>query len=382
MGGFTVNTSIEGQQFIPDATKMTLSVKLIKFVARLGDLPDFPVEVIKDKSKADALAKSLAIMQAGWFVLQAITRQASGLMVTPFELSTLAHAVCALVVYYLWWDKPLDVQSSTDVPTGEQIAAIVAVGWEYRFMETLNMVAFYSHLRFSFKRETILRAIRIQGDDGRLDEESRRDIRHYAVQRIKPDRERPSMAPNILIGNLFHGDFLRLSSFFQARDGHISRIFLVSAKVSHSRPNHHESRHPMVRFRYDVELIDPCFQDLQESAPVDLIKRQEDITIRRWGLIFQLDSKYPDTMTLIGARLDCYKDRFGSTEVAEVYRAMGNYTQWASTPEPVAEAMALIVFFFCTLAYGGVHVAAWNHYFPSRAEQFLWRIAAIGVAAL
>ncbi|KAK6083511.1 hypothetical protein SCUP515_01762 [Seiridium cupressi] len=333
MGGFTVNTSIEGQQFIPDATKMTLSVKLIKFVARLGDLPDFPVEVIKDKSKADALAKSLAIMQAGWFVLQAITRQASGLMVTPLELSTLAHAVCALVVYYLWWDKPLDVQSSTDVPTGEQIAAIVAVGWEYRFMETLNMVAFYSHLRFSFKRETILRAIRIQGDDGRLDEESRRDIRHYAVQRIKPDMERPSMAPNILIGNLFHGDFLRLSSFFQARDGHISRISLVSAKVSYSRPNHHESRHPVP------------------------MQCKKFVVLQR-------------------------KDRFGSTEVAEVYRAMGNYTQWASTPEPVAEAMALIVFFFCTLAYGGVHVAAWNHYFPSRAEQFLWRIAAIGVAAL
>ncbi|KAM0813797.1 hypothetical protein AB5N19_13796 [Seiridium cardinale] len=231
------------------------------------------------------------------------------------------------------------------------------------------------------------------------------DIRHYAVEGIKPDRERPSMAPNILIGNLFHGEYLRLSPFFQARDGHISRIFLVSADVPSSGLNHHESRHPVVRFRYDVELIDPCFQEVQESTAVNLIKRQEDITIRRWGLIFQLDSKYPDTMTFIAARLDCYKvpvisngavqpmqcekfvvlqrkDPFRSTEVTEVYRAMGNYTQWASTPEPVTEAMALIVFFFCTLAYGGVHAAAWDRYFPSSVEQLLWRIAAIGVAAL
>ncbi|KAK9422155.1 hypothetical protein SUNI508_05163 [Seiridium unicorne] len=410
MGGFTVNTSIDGQQFIPDATKRTLSVKLNKFVARLGDLPDFPVEVIKDKSKADALAKSLAIIQAGWFVLQAITRQASGLMVTPLELSTLADAVCALVIYYLWWDKPLDVQSSTDVPTGEQIAAIAAVGWEYRFIKSFNTLPFYFHLPFSFKWETKLKALMILDNDGRLDEEFRCDIRDYAGERIKPGRERPSMAPNILIGNLFqgqpfHGGFLTLTPFFQARDGHISRIFLVSAEVPYSRPNHHELRHPVVRFRYDVELIDPCFRDVQERTPVGLIKRQEVITIRRWGLIFQLDSKYPDTMTSIGARLDCYKvpvisngalqpmqcekfvvlqrkNRFGSTEVAEVYRAMGNYTQWASTTEPVTKVMAFIIFFFCTLAYGGVHAAAWNHYFPSSVEQLLWRVAAICMAAL
>ncbi|KAH8751561.1 hypothetical protein BGZ57DRAFT_934427 [Hyaloscypha finlandica] len=35
---------------------------------------------------------------------------------------------------------------------------------------------------------------------------------------------------------------------------------------------------------------------------------------------------------------------------------------------------------FATMAYGGVHIAAWNEYFPTRAEQQLWRLSSVYIA--
>jgi len=152
MGGFAVDTYTPGEEpyvsdfvtshkpveitadrgkpwQIPGSPKLAANDRLILVAAKRGLLPDISKEYIKDKSKADHLAKMLVIAQATWLILQVVMRWASKLLVTALELNTLAHSICALLVYSLWWDKPLDIQDPT-LLIGSYFPPLVALSWE------------------------------------------------------------------------------------------------------------------------------------------------------------------------------------------------------------------------------------------------------------
>src|SRR5436190_22108739 len=80
-----------------------------------GDFPKIAIEDIQDKSKGDFISKGLVILQTGWFVLQCIARGVQGLRITELELVTIAFAGLNFVMYWLWWDKPLNVQRAVRV---------------------------------------------------------------------------------------------------------------------------------------------------------------------------------------------------------------------------------------------------------------------------
>ncbi|KAI9449654.1 hypothetical protein F5148DRAFT_633627 [Russula earlei] len=80
-----------------------------------GDFPRIAKEEIEDKSKGDIIAKTLVILQTGWFVMQCIARGVQHLPVTELELVTVAFAALNFVMYLLWWDKPLHVQRGVRV---------------------------------------------------------------------------------------------------------------------------------------------------------------------------------------------------------------------------------------------------------------------------
>ncbi|KAG6815155.1 hypothetical protein H0H87_004633 [Tephrocybe sp. NHM501043] len=60
---------------------------------------DISEKEILDRSKGDALAKSLVLLQATWFILQATTS----------VVQHLAFAILNFMTYFCWWNKPLDV---------------------------------------------------------------------------------------------------------------------------------------------------------------------------------------------------------------------------------------------------------------------------------
>ncbi|KAH7081698.1 hypothetical protein BKA63DRAFT_215746 [Paraphoma chrysanthemicola] len=72
---------------------------------------------ICDKGKADNLIKALTITQILWLLVQSIARVIQHLPLTTLELSTLAYIPCATLIYFLWWDKPYEV----NVPTSVQL---------------------------------------------------------------------------------------------------------------------------------------------------------------------------------------------------------------------------------------------------------------------
>jgi len=100
-------------------------------------MPNPAEEEIYDKSKANGFVKILACLQAAWFCTQIIVRMTSHLTISILELNTFAHALCTLLIYFLWWDKPLDVTEPSLV-RGEAAHPVIALlhVFDYEGFET------------------------------------------------------------------------------------------------------------------------------------------------------------------------------------------------------------------------------------------------------
>ena len=104
MGGFTL---FEGENPKGVLTPERFS-KLL--VAGKIDFPTVTVEEIEDRSKSDGFSKTIALGQTLWFVAQCIARRSQHLDLTLVELLTLSLSVLNGLMYFLWWNKPLDVR--------------------------------------------------------------------------------------------------------------------------------------------------------------------------------------------------------------------------------------------------------------------------------
>jgi hypothetical protein len=104
MGGFML--------FEGNTSKGVLFPERFAELLRTGKIgfPNVTVEEIEDRSKADGFSKMIALGQTLWFIAQCIGRRAQHLDLTLVELLTLSLAVLNGVMYFLWWNKPLDVR--------------------------------------------------------------------------------------------------------------------------------------------------------------------------------------------------------------------------------------------------------------------------------
>lgn len=134
MGGFVVDTSgPNAPNYLPGSqTRMALTLNGLAYVANYdaGLLAIFPESAIRDKSKANALVKTITCVQTAWFCISCITRYSQGLSISLLEVNTAAHSICALALYLcFWWSKPLDVDEGIPLsdefqPLGALLSAI------------------------------------------------------------------------------------------------------------------------------------------------------------------------------------------------------------------------------------------------------------------
>ncbi|KDR72565.1 hypothetical protein GALMADRAFT_126164 [Galerina marginata CBS 339.88] len=109
MGGFMLYHRGQPQEILsPEKLKELYQDGKIEF-------PTITETEIQDRSKADPIAKALVLGQTTWFIAQCITRRIQGLALTELELVTVAFAFLNGFMYFLWWNKPLDVRSSVPV---------------------------------------------------------------------------------------------------------------------------------------------------------------------------------------------------------------------------------------------------------------------------
>lgn len=83
----------------------------------LSQILNIPEQQILDKSKTDAFARWLAILQSFWLLLELIARKVESLPSSQIEVATLAFACCSILTYLAVRDKPKDVDVALDVPS-------------------------------------------------------------------------------------------------------------------------------------------------------------------------------------------------------------------------------------------------------------------------
>jgi hypothetical protein len=125
MGGITVQAG----NCVDGNPRLSLTPEGLRLLSFLGRLPRIHESQIRDKSKADGLAKTIVCLQAGWMVLQTIARLAQHLPITLLEINTNGHVLCALALYLLWWSKPLEVKDPILLPHEEWMDPYISLMW-------------------------------------------------------------------------------------------------------------------------------------------------------------------------------------------------------------------------------------------------------------
>ena len=121
MGGYCMDMTHDPERVWPQHTNR-LTIRPTALPSLLSDwgemsIPYLSDKEIADKSKTNRLAKGIICVQALWFCVQFFGRIAQKLPVTLLELNTFAHSICALLIYVLWWQKPLDIEEPTVIET-------------------------------------------------------------------------------------------------------------------------------------------------------------------------------------------------------------------------------------------------------------------------
>jgi len=106
-----------GKMLKPKEGRVTILT--LEMLEKLAEDKEFKIQTteegIADKSKGDALSKLIFILKSTWFILQCLGRRGQGLDLTHLELTTVALASLNGIIFVLWWDKPLGVQTPVRV---------------------------------------------------------------------------------------------------------------------------------------------------------------------------------------------------------------------------------------------------------------------------
>lgn len=89
---------------------LTQDIVLLRSTGLLPKLPYITMEEINDKSKSDSLVRVITVVQIIWIVIQVIVRAFRSLAISQLEVSVVAFAICAIIIYSINWEKPKGVQ--------------------------------------------------------------------------------------------------------------------------------------------------------------------------------------------------------------------------------------------------------------------------------
>ena len=364
MGGFALDSSAESEPLLPgNRTRAALPPDGLRFLLEHQPelLPDISQDQIEDKGKADGLKKFLVCAQALWFCASCVARLAKSLPISLLELNAMGHAACALLIYTMWWQKPLDVAEPTLIK-GPKVAPLLAYMWMASGVSVKGFKSYDLHgwLRdefdaiWMFQYPTLGDLVYADYDciPTSSDGSSRND--HGRIGVNPQTEEDPAAA---------HPDEFRLGSAkYTLFSRHYTAPSIVGLKrwiISwlRSKPN-----------LAKVGIRFPAGLGTRKTA-VDHMSRAD--VVRR-KLAHQAIEKY----ALEGDLCDRH------------YRRSEVYDEEARVKARISNAASMIgsspheVWFGFTLAgllYGGLHLLAWNAPFSSRLEQISWRASASSV---
>ena len=338
MGGYAFDSRAVDPFIHEAATRVFLTPAGVKFLLDHRDsfgkvFPSLTSDQIADKSKVGGFGKALLCLQAGWFCLQSIVRVAKGLPLSLLEVNTIAHAICALLIYCLWWEKPFGVEAPSLVYEGMDICAYMCMcsAFSTRTANFTDLVPEFESINC-------------------------RAAGYTANMRLDRDpREGP------MIDILYWGS--------NAKEGTSSLINYVKSsepgsielKAGHALlSTGFELRGSSLRFNDECRqyhtkrgLRGPKSRQLEQRVNL----RAEDI--RRWDRASRAMAQFglPHTRQNMG------------------YVRLSKANDWPTSNGSLF-CVDLGGIAFSTM-YGAIHAAAWNHDFVSPGEQLFWRASVI-----
>ena len=374
MGGFAISTlsplSDTSTSFHPRShPRTTLTPNGLAFLLTHipNALPRLTAPEILDKSKADGLKKTLVCLQATWFCVSTVTRLIQHLPISLLELNSVAHALCALVIYACWWDKPLDVGEPTVISAaegseGEKVAELAAYMWMISGVGASE----YWDGDVAGRLMDEFDAMWMLGPGGDVVGRNRtEDLLFGREEGGRHDGSSPSSDPvpvasiDVEERRRVHANYPRLSRRLTRRDLRLRlRLFLnrLLPRVVHV----------------------PAGIGNRKTA----ISHLSPSTVLRWRLAH-------DAITRFSLQDDLFQYRatrpeppfFDSDPLARVCNEIPNHAHILAGREDADFADVWIPAAFAAVLYGGLHLIAWSAPFETRAEKILWRISAMVVCA-
>ncbi|KAI4241836.1 MAG: hypothetical protein LQ352_007375 [Teloschistes flavicans] len=347
MGGFVFDLDealVSGSEtpFTTKVTRLTLTPRGVALLASCGYLPRISTEDILDKNKSDNVSKLLSVLQALWMFVQIISRLYGQLAITLLEVNTLAHIICALIIYALWWNKPKLINEPTKL-RGDWVPPIAA------YMFVSSQISGWRRVRPGIlKKDWIDPEFSVLA----FNPPSAQKAQLSAVAPC-PSDAKPSLVASVSDATT------KLSGLRRA---------LSSTEVGSL------TKRPLIAFndsRVPLETID---SRLESSA---------ELQTNRWALAAEAMTIYP----AIASRLIC-RESIHERKVARWYEpaveelvddTIGNWATGNLLRAMSGFVMGMVVW-SASMAYGGVHATAWHGYFPSRTEALLWRTSSICIA--
>lgn len=289
-------------------------------------VPDISISEIEDKSKSDWLAKALTCGQASYFCIQCIFRLSQSFSITLLELNVFAHAMCALLLFLIWWDKPRDINKPVSI-TSEEALDICACVLKKRPNTRLivcpspmergsfNFAQYHEDFEISYPRHINLHRVAIDSVNWEYGAILGNNVYGYVkILDVRWD-------VHYLIEEYLGASNSGLSGLYTTIDAYdFERLKRISREAS-------RSTHSTLSIPYaDVE---PRFRDRTSNWSLSVTDTILDVDFN---------------MILENAWLLC-----GLT--------------------------------FAGACYGGLHITAWSSQFPSFAETLLWRAATITILA-
>ncbi|KAL9634475.1 MAG: hypothetical protein Q9164_004067 [Protoblastenia rupestris] len=323
MGGFAFDFEFDRPSdlahCLPDLRRLTLTARGVSLLAKCGCLPNVSKEEIEDKSKADHLAKTLICVQAAWLLVQVFGRVAQKLPVTLLEVNTLAHVMCTFIIYLLWWNKPSMIYEPTHLK-GDWVPAMCA----YMYMS--SQISIWERDRPTMRRRAWL------------------DSELSALVYVLQTPEAPQSTPPNDMNDL---PFRSL--------GELRPRQIVSDTPTSNGTN---------------LLISKASEKVKVATVSD---------IKRWQLATRAIEQYP----AIASRL---KDSGETPQVFEPFTeelVTEHSTNWP-TEDLLRGTGGLemgMVLWCASMAFGAIHLSAWNEDFPSSIEAWLWHSSALWIAS-
>ena len=317
MGGFVFETSTP--TFGPHSRFALTGDGVLFLLEHAPELiSDISETSILNRSRSDGLGKALLIVQLFYFCISCAARWAQSLPLTLLEVSTLAHAICAVATYLVWWKKPFDIADPT-VISGLQVDEVAA----YLLFISVN------------RRSRLAGVLAVSSDS---------ECSYLRVSQAGVFDTGPSSEATVAVDGAL-----------QARDvrpHQIIRIDNFTFVVSSKEPDRVNSS-----FVYDKDSV-PWYH--RERGPGNTARLEErDLT--RWrlaaGTMARFRGHRPDNETMYVTW------RGGLQQSVFLERDTG---WWPCTVPSVI-----------TVLYGSCHLLGWNAAFPTSVEHIMWRAGAL-----